>query len=62
MLANLPSEHDHSSPDIEKGKSKATTSRKGRESSLHRAVMERLEVKKAKSDLARGTSMDVDEP
>lgn len=51
------------SPSVEadKGKSRASSSKRGRGSSLHKAVMERLEVKKAKDDLARGFVMEVDQ-
>jgi hypothetical protein len=61
MLEKSEPIHDASLPENGKGKSKATSSRRGRGSSLHRAVMERLEVQKAKSDLAREASMDVDD-
>jgi hypothetical protein len=60
MLTNPAPENDPAPPDNGKGKSRLTSSKKGKSSSLHRAVMERLEVQKAKSHLAGDASMDVD--
>lgn len=62
MMATVPTE-SYSSPDseVDKGKNRASSSKRGRGSSLHRAVMERLEVKRAKDDLARGSGMEIDQ-
>lgn len=61
MVAPDATEYYPDIVDHEKGKGRASTSKRGRGSSLHRAVIERLQVQQAKEDLARGASIDVDE-
>lgn len=61
MVAADTSESYPGISDSEKGKGRASASKRGRGSSLHRAVIERLQVQQAKEDLARGASMDVDD-